>query len=621
MRLSYSCIALCTLWCAFTVNGFAQKTATAIIDPSRPGHLINPRVYGSNGQDDQPQARVGSRRLGGNRLTTYNWENNASNAGKDWYHQSDNYLTWINGIAPAEEDIPAIFVTTFLDSSASQGVPTVLTLPMAGYVARDKIGEVPETQIAPSSRWARVSMLTLGDFPTYPDTTDDVVYVDAFLHAVQRHADTCGRPMPPIGFALDNEPELWYSTHPRVHPIKVTCDELFRKSVQFAGLVKRMLPTAEVYGPSHYGFNAMLSLQDAVDWISYRDTYPRFVDAYLDRMRQASDSAGKRLLDVLDVHWYPDVKGVFAGDVTDDVVRHRVQLPRTLWDSSYVEDSWIGQWFSPVALLPSLKSSIDRYNPGTKLGFGEYAYGAPDHVSGGIAVADVLGIFGAYDVYSAHHWGSVSGYIASAFRLWRNYDGRGSEAADRTIPAVTPEPEDLAVHATRNDADKTLHVILINRNLDSSLTVDLRIEGQQLHTMQSWYYFDQGGTALRSTPPIEPDTDPHRFHMTLPPLSAHHVVFPAAIVGVDHAPVAGRPELAIHPNPAHAQASCTFMLVSGSMGELLVQDLLGRTVTRIEGLRGGGVQQLTTRDLPAGSYMVTLVSGTARVGRVLHVIK
>ena len=47
---------------------------------------ISPWIYGSN------STNIANRtfdRSGGNRTTGYNWENNASNAGADWYHHSD----------------------------------------------------------------------------------------------------------------------------------------------------------------------------------------------------------------------------------------------------------------------------------------------------------------------------------------------------------------------------------------------------------------------------------------------------------------------------------------------------------------------------------------------------
>jgi len=55
---------------------------------------ISPYIYGTN----QPDWRSHSKHLtltrwGGNRITAYNWETNASNAGSDWQHQNDALLS------------------------------------------------------------------------------------------------------------------------------------------------------------------------------------------------------------------------------------------------------------------------------------------------------------------------------------------------------------------------------------------------------------------------------------------------------------------------------------------------------------------------------------------------
>lgn len=69
-----------------------------------------------------------------------------------------------------------------------------------------------------------------------------------------------------------------------------------------------------------------------------------------------------------------------------------MQAPRALWDPTYTEDSWIGQWFSATALplIPKLQGTIDKNYPGTKLAITEFDYGGRNHISGGIATADVL---------------------------------------------------------------------------------------------------------------------------------------------------------------------------------------------------------------------------------------
>ena len=104
-------------------------------------HPISPYVYGAN------SSLIANRtfdRSGGNRMTGYNWETNASNAGADWYHHSDYHLTGGQANQP-----PGAAVSGMIQSAGANGRGALITVPMAGYVSADASGTVDETQIAP----------------------------------------------------------------------------------------------------------------------------------------------------------------------------------------------------------------------------------------------------------------------------------------------------------------------------------------------------------------------------------------------------------------------------------------------------------------------------------------
>ena len=62
------------------------------IDTKNGHRPISPYIYGINGTPSVNQLTATACRLGGNRTTGYNWENNFSNAGEDWHHYNDLYL-------------------------------------------------------------------------------------------------------------------------------------------------------------------------------------------------------------------------------------------------------------------------------------------------------------------------------------------------------------------------------------------------------------------------------------------------------------------------------------------------------------------------------------------------
>src|ERR1019366_5993457 len=208
-------------------------------------------------------------------------------------------------------------------------------------------------------------------------------------------------PTATILFQLDNEPDLWSSTHAEVHPVAVTYAELAQRDIEYAKAIKAVVPGAKVVGPVNYGWAGYVNLQSATDSSADGD----FITWWLGQMKAAETSAGKRVVDDLDLHWYPEATGGGAR-ITDDgtgaaEVAAREQAPRSLWDMTYTETSWITQSSTngPITLIPREMQKIAQTYPGTKLSFSEWNYGGGTDISGAIASADVLGIFGSYGVF------------------------------------------------------------------------------------------------------------------------------------------------------------------------------------------------------------------------------
>src|SRR4051812_40182294 len=66
---------------------------TFAVDSAQDVHPISRFIYGMNGWDPaQRPFHLTLSRSGGNRMTAYNWETNASNAGADFHNQNDDFL-------------------------------------------------------------------------------------------------------------------------------------------------------------------------------------------------------------------------------------------------------------------------------------------------------------------------------------------------------------------------------------------------------------------------------------------------------------------------------------------------------------------------------------------------
>jgi mannan endo-1,4-beta-mannosidase len=488
---------------------------------------ISPYIYGTN--QDAGMSGWLLRRWGGNRMTGYNWETNASNAGVDYINNSDLFLIADRGLSDGDARTPARAATAFHDQSLAMGAQTIVTLPMAGFAAADVNGPVSESQTAPSSRWVRVEPKKPTAFSDSPDLRDGVVYSDEFVNFLVKKYGPASSARGVKFYSLDNEPALWPYTHPRLHPQKTGAVELADKSIALAAAVKAVDPSAQVLGPAAYGMAEFLAMQDAPDWKAISGGYDWYIDYYLTRMKAAEATAGHRLLDVLDIHWYPEAKGDHriseGGSTTLKDIAARLQAPRTLWDSTYKEDSWIAQsWSGFLPLLRKLKQSIDTRYPGTKLAITEYDYGSGFMIDGGISQADLLGIFGREGVYIASRWAIQPNdvYTAAAFNLFRNFDGKGGTFGNTGVLVRANDPARLSIYASIDGADASkLHLIMLNRDLRDTVTARVRLGGGTWTGGEAWG-FDRNSAKLTAQP--APTVTDGVLSYQLLPLTATHVV-------------------------------------------------------------------------------------------------
>lgn len=491
---------------------------------------ISPYIYGVNEHYNLGKSKVNFSRLGGNRMSGYNWENNFSNAGADWYHYSDDYM--VRDIPHSQRLETAKTLTTFHEKSLNNDIDySLLTVQMAGYVANDNKKEVTLNEIAPSSRWDRVEFKKNAPFSLVPDKTDGVVYIDEQINFLINKFGDSTSSTGIKAYALDNEPGLWSETHSRLHPEKVTCSELVEKSIALASAIKDMDKNAEIYGPALYGFGAYTTLQSAPDWKDYSKEYRWFVDYYLDNMRKAEILNNRRLLDVVDFHFYSEDRGdCKVADCTNfnhtKCNEARVQAPRSLWDPSYIENSWIGQWFSSLLpLIPNIQASVDKYYPGTKIAFTEYNFGGENHITGGIATADALGIFGENNVYSAALWqlDKETKYSTSALQLYTNYDNNNSKYGDLALKVNNTSFEKVSVYSSKSDTDPNkLHIILINKDLYSDTKININLNGTENYNTGSVYGFNDYDYNINKKDNVIITNNTLSY--TLPKASVYHVV-------------------------------------------------------------------------------------------------
>lgn len=501
-----------------TTGGEPVVDLQITIDPAASHRTISPKIYGMNGAEEALDAGATLVRFGGvpeNVVSGYNWEVNATHQSVCGPEPTDEYY---DNSALGEGSEPGDAASSVLDVAEQNGGAAMIPIPIGEYVAADSLAEsVIDTDDYMTTRF-RANVAAKGTaFATPPDTADEFVYQDEFVNWVMTEAGSTD-----VVFALDHHPELWEYEVCLIHPDEASYADVVDTNTEFATAIKDVWSDVEIAGPGHYGWRAYVSLQNnAEDW----ETEGEFVDYYLANMAANSATYGRRLIDYLDLHWYPEtyVEGVrIVEDVsTPAMAEARMQAPRSLWDPGYNEGNWINSdlGLEPIDLISRMQDKINANYPGTKLAISAWYYGGGSHISGAIAAADVLGIFGRERVGLASVWlPGPAPYVSEAFRVFLNYDGAGAHFGDISVSASTDDIPGASAYASIDSTDEERLVIVLLNKRSNEREANITIAGDTMYS-QSLVYELTGDAATLSGPTTLDTDTANSFSYTMPALS------------------------------------------------------------------------------------------------------
>ena len=532
--------------------------------PANAPTAVSPYIYGINGFGYMVarKTRFGLIRQGGDNATPYNWTVDYTNSGADYCYyqgQAENGNLAGHVTATTGDTIPA---------AQTKSEAFLATIPILDFVAAKWDRNVgwsdsgsaacPGTDSACSSRSgsykANVKDMLTGD-PGYGQPLDfassdpnspafvgnvmakgsafcscapgtascsgctlatSPVAQDEFVNFIKVNYGSTGAP---VFFDLDNEPNYWPSTHPELYANNcgsgtVTWDDVVSRNVKAAKAAKAAWSNTKVFGPVV-----------AQDGLVYGGDYssPHFVagtlefsDYYLQQLATESVSAGVSLLDVFDVHYYTVGTGdsqcllaprLFWDPSTTDLSAATANsLDFNFGDHSYFDQNWYPRKTIP-RLLQKIKNAYSGKNlPLPGLSFSEYNAGCETAISGGVAEADLLGIFGREGVYAATAWplncgtdNCNSNFLAAAFDLYRNYDGNGAVVGDTAVLASTSEPEQTSVYAFISSSNaNAVDLVVVNKN-SSAQSVAISVANAPALTTAKLYQLAGSTAAVAAT--------------------------------------------------------------------------------------------------------------------------
>jgi uncharacterized protein (TIGR03437 family) len=505
------------LWLAAAIAATlgAQTPPTLSVDAAASQHPISPYVYGINEWSDSgllEMMHIPVVRWGGDDATSYNWQNSIKN------NTGDN--PWLYENYSVSPDFAA-----FHEANMRAGTLSLSTVPLMDWSPKaagecsfsvKKYGAQKATN--PDNPDCGNGVLLNGNAVQNNPNDAYVPVTTSFAKEWIQQILTGYGPADQGGarlWSLDNEPEWWNSVHTDVYPNPATYDDMTARELKWAQTVKAADPTALVTGPVPGGWSGMLFSKQ--DMQSGWDTSPfqywdnptdqkahggvPWVPYFLQQMNAFEQQNGYRLLDYLDVHAYI-TPGSLSGSQGDTAMETlRTTSTRALWDPNYIVPG--GNIYDatgaqvPPELVPRMHQWVDQNYPGTMLAITEYNWGALNTITGAIAQADILGIFGRESLDLGTLWGApaTTDPGAFAFKLFLNYDGAGSAFGSTSVSAVSTDPDTLSIFAAQR-MDSALTVLVLNKTTgaitDSVALADFTAAG----TAQVWQYSQANATAI-----------------------------------------------------------------------------------------------------------------------------
>ncbi|MGA9667685.1 MAG: glycoside hydrolase family 44 protein [Terracidiphilus sp.] len=353
---------------AVTLSQPAVATGPALtVNVTSQTGAINPDIYGMDayllGATAADTAAVAKTnitvdRWGGDSTERYNYQSDVTNSIDDWYFE--------NGGGNGGDGWPAVSGVKALDalveSNNSNGIKTLGTVPVIGWVAKDgtscsfpqstypnQLAVNGKAAFSPDGRSCGSGIYPNGvsgctnsngcNIPSDPTVTSiaapppappaasavnaswaNSTWTGGWVNYLVNKFGAGNSGKGVAIYDLDNEPTWWYSNDADVHPLPFTYDEVTNGGIGSALAIKTVDPTAQVSGPIvDFWWAYFYSMKDVTSgWSSGGPCYRPwsnpvdrnahggvpFVEYYLQQFAAAQTTYGVRLLDYLDLHTY-----------------------------------------------------------------------------------------------------------------------------------------------------------------------------------------------------------------------------------------------------------------------------------------------------------------------------
>ena len=602
----------------------SAQTVVVTIDANSAKKPISPYIFGKNNVlpstflNNGTTAEISKaneagvklvRQGGGNNSTKYNWRLKISSH-PDWYNN-----VYANNWDAAAKNL----------KDKMPGVQGMWSFQLLGKAAASTQNNFPDWNYNQSKWWEGVAQNLAGGGTVNPaGGSKALVEGNTELYLINWPADSTTGIIDKwfgtdgLGYDstyyrywnMDNEPEIWGGTHDDVMKTQLPAEDFMQLYFKVAKAARAKFPGIKLVGP--VPANEWQWYRWGADGIPYKGKKYCWLEYFILRISEEEKETGIKLLDVLDIHYYPS---------TSDAAK-LVQYHRVFFDRNYIypEANGVktgnGGWDNSQNkeyILGRCSDWLKKYkgeNHGVTFGVTETGLDKAVTNPNVIAnwYASTMGEFMKNGVEIFTPWSWNEG-------MWETLHLFSRYSHANIINGVSNDESSVSAYPTINSNSDSMTVFLINRHLTETRSVQIDIrnfaiknEPLKMYTLSklpsSETFVSHTQNALKSK-----QIEQAQFtSIQLEPLSINAIVLYAApsaasVLNYENT------RIKIYPNPADEKLNLEFQMKSDGIVNIALYNINGQLIENMLNsycARGKNQFEYPIRSLNPGVYVIRI---------------
>jgi glycosyl hydrolase family 44 len=545
-----------------------SKNVAVTVDVLSNSHFISPYIYGGAFPKDASSITGAAPlpfgpmvvRWGGNGSSTYNWQLGTYNAASDNFFEDFTFCGL--GGPPTNSPCADSDSVQFMKDIEPAGGGPLMTIPMLPWVAQS-------TESNGNGHWSFSVARDGGQCHTDPhnsDAGDGIVltatcdsqpnYItassadinDSYFPLLDDHSQAC-----PGGttcvyrsdwvtalagafggtlhfYEMDNEMDMWGSTHRDIHPSPSGYDEMANVYVAEATKLKGWDSKAVRFGPVSCCWSLYWNGANSNDKAAHGGV--DFLPWWLNQVYWQDQISGTRSLEVFDIHAFPDA--TITDSNGNPLPNSQLQalatgIYRDYWDPTFVSPSATINQASTTSIqpnktipfrIPRMRAVVNSIYPGTPLAITEWsaAFAGESDFSTALGDADAYGIMGRENVYLATRWTAPNpanpNYWALALYTNPNTNHLGGFGDFSVSDTYNADPNLFSSYAAL-DGGGGLSIMVVNKDPQNSAQVQFTLKNFTPTSFGRFTLVSQAPTTILGSP-----SQPWSSAQSFPPYSA-----------------------------------------------------------------------------------------------------